>query len=118
MGSTATAASYIYNASGNTLYDGNNRYWYNAEGELCAEQSQRVGDAAIIQYVYDAGGARIAKGMLASAPAAFTATCAPPLGTGFTLTNRNLVDQSGDQVTELNGSGVWQHSNVWADASW
>jgi RHS repeat-associated protein len=65
-------------------------------------------------FSYDAEGARIGKGTLASAPGSYTATCAPPFGSGFTLTNRYLVDLGGDQVTELNGSGVWQHSNVWA----
>jgi RHS repeat-associated protein len=101
-------------ASGNTLYDGNNEYWYDAEGQLCAVQSQRWPGAAIYQYIYDAEGARIGKGTLASAPASYSATCAPPFGSGFTLTDRYLVDLSGEQVTELNGSGVWQHSNVWA----
>ena len=110
---TLAAGSFGYDASGNTLYDGNNRYWYDAEGQLCAVQNLRWQGGAIIQYVYDAEGARIAKGTLSSAPASYTATCAPPLGSGFTLTARYLVDLGGDQVTELNGSGVWQHSNVW-----
>jgi RHS repeat-associated protein len=111
---TLAAGSYLYDASGNTLYDGSNRYWYDAEGQLCAVQSQRSAGAPIFQYVYDAEGARIAKGTLASAPSSYTATCAPPLGSGFTLTAWYLVDQGGDQVTEVNGSGTWQHSNVWA----
>jgi YD repeat-containing protein len=68
-------------ASGNTLYDGNNEYWYDAEGQLstprtktcpwgprlCAVQSLRYTGGAVIQYVYDAEGARIAKGTLAQA---------------------------------------------------
>lgn len=107
-----TSATFAYDTSGNTLYDGLNRYWYDAEGQLCAEQSTRTNGASIFQYVYDAGGARIAKGTIATAPASYTATCAPPLGSGFTLTSWYLVDQGGDQVTELNASGVWQHSNV------
>jgi RHS repeat-associated protein len=111
---TVAAGSYVYDASGNTLYDGNNEYWYDAEGQLCAVQSQRIGGAAVIQYVYDAEGARIAKGTLAAAPSTYTATCAPPLGANFTLMARYLVDPGGDQVTELNGLGVWQHSNIWA----
>ena len=61
-------------------------------------------------------------GTLASAPGSYTATCAPPQVSGTTLTSsaglsltaRYLVDQGGDQVTELNGSGVWAHSNIWA----
>jgi hypothetical protein len=113
---TASAGAYVYDASGNTLYDGINRYWYDAEGQLCAVQNQAVSGLPITQYVYDAEGARIGKGTLASAPGSYTATCAPPLGSGFTLTARYLVDQGGDQVTELNGSGVWQHSNVFSAA--
>jgi YD repeat-containing protein len=58
------ANAFGYDASGNTLYDGNNEYWYDAEGQLCAVQSQRSAGAPVIQYVYDAEGARIAKGTL------------------------------------------------------
>jgi hypothetical protein len=107
---------FTYDASGNTLYDGNNEYWYDAEGQLCAVQSQRYTGAPVIQYIYDAEGAWIGKGTLASAPSSYTATCAPPLASGFTLTVRYLVDLSGDQVTELSESGseTWQHSNVWS----
>ena len=73
------------------------------------------------QYVYDAGGARIAKGTLSTAPAT-GATCAAlsasggilTSGYGFTISSRYLVDLGGDQVTELNASGQWTHSNVWA----
>jgi len=71
--------------------------------------------------IYDAEGARIGKGTLASAPGSYTATCTPPLGSGFTLTARYLVDLGGNQVTELSEQGLptpqteqWQHSNVWA----
>jgi hypothetical protein len=106
-------AGYVYDAGGNTLYDGNNHYWYDAEGRLCAVQSQRYTSAAAIQYVYDAEGARIGQGTLASAPSSYTATCAPPMGAGFTLTKQYLLDLSGNQVTELNRSGQWQHTNVW-----
>jgi hypothetical protein len=52
--STATAG-YIYDAAGNTLFDGVNRYWYDAEGQLCAVQSLRYTGAPIIQYIYDGG---------------------------------------------------------------
>jgi RHS repeat-associated protein len=113
---TLAAGSYQYDASGNTLYDGNNRYWYDAEGRLCAAQDMRGGSGAVTQYVYDAEGARIVKGTLASAPSPY-ATCAPPPSTGFPLATWYLVDQRGDQVTEVteqNGLGTWQHSNVWA----
>lgn len=39
---STAVAGYVYDASGNTLYDGNNEYWYDAEGQLCAVQSLAV----------------------------------------------------------------------------
>ncbi|MGA2085123.1 MAG: RHS repeat-associated core domain-containing protein [Terracidiphilus sp.] len=108
--SGTTSATFIYDASGNTLYDGNNYYWYDAEGQLCAVQKAIGG--TITQYVYDGEGARIAKGTLASAPS-LGATCPSPLGSGFAHTARWLVDQGGEQVTEFD-NGNWAHSNIWA----
>jgi RHS repeat-associated protein len=108
--SGTTSATFIYDASGNTLYDGNNYYWYDAEGQLCAVQKAIGG--TITQYVYDPEGARIAKGTLASAPS-LGATCPSPLGSGFAHTARWLVDQGGEQVTEFD-NGNWAHSNIWA----
>jgi len=107
-----------YDASGNTNYDGKNSYWYDAEGQLCAVQTA---GGAKIQYVYDAEGARIAQGTLTAVPGTY-ATCAPlsasgsnlTSSAGFSLTKRYLVDEGGQQVTELNASAVWQHSNVFA----
>jgi len=67
----------------------------------------------------------VAKGTLGSYPGlgtiattsfATTGSCGPITAStsGFTLGSRYLVDLGGDQVTELNGSGNWQHSNVFA----
>jgi len=112
----SAVAGYIYDASGNTLNDGNNKYWYDAEGQQCAVQSLAVTGLPITQYIYDAEGARIAKTTIPAAPATATSLCAPPLGAGYTLSARYLVDQGGDQVTEINGAGVWQHSNVFSAA--
>jgi RHS repeat-associated protein len=116
---TASTApgGYVYDASGNTLNDGNNKYWYDAEGQLCAQQNQVSG--IVTQYVYDAEGARIAKTNLSAAPPNSTSLCAQPLSSGYTLTARYLVDLGGDQVTELNttsGALAWAHSNVFSAA--
>ena len=115
---TVSAGSYVYDASGNTLYDGVNEYWYDAEGQLCAVQ--RTIGGTITQYIYDAEGARIGKGTLSTAPAT-GATCAPPMSSGFTLATRWLVGLGGDQVTELSEQGPptpqtenWAHSNVFS----
>jgi len=71
-----------------------------------------------MQHRYDAVGARIAKGTLNAAPASSTSTCTPFSldAQSFTLSARYLVDQGGDQVTEINGAGQWQHSNVFSAA--
>ncbi|HEY0795182.1 MAG TPA: RHS repeat-associated core domain-containing protein [Acidisarcina sp.] len=70
------------------------------------------------QYVYNALGVRVAKASIAGAgfPAAGAVFAAPGAASGFSLTNQYLLDQIGDQVTELNGSGTWTHSNVCAGA--
>jgi len=112
---------YGYDAGGNTQNDGINRYWYDAEGQLCAVQNQVIG--TVTQYIYDAEGARIGTGTLASAPATNYSTCSPPMSSGFTLTKRWLVGLGGDQVTELSEQGPptpqtesWAHSNVFSAA--
>jgi RHS repeat-associated protein len=121
--------SYVYDASGNTLFDGKNEYWYDAEvpvdrssstgweaeGQLCAVASANaygIPVAPVTGYLYDAEGARIGKVALAAPPASSTSLCAPPsvaalnapgvATSGVTVTARYLVDLGGDQVTELN----------------
>jgi len=116
----ATASSapggYGYDTGGNTLNDGNYKYWYDAEGQLCAVQNQATSGLPVTQYVYDAEGARIAKTTISAPPSSSTSLCAPPLSSGYTLTARYLVDLGGNQVTEINGAGQWQHSNVFSAA--
>ena len=115
-------AGFAYDRAGNVLNDGTNDYWYNAEGQLCAVYKS---GGTVTAYSYDAEGRRVAKGTLGSYPGlgtiattsvATTGSCGPITAStsGFTLGSRYLVDLVGDQVTELNGSGNWQHSNVFA----
>ncbi len=71
-------------------------------------------------------GVRVAKGTLSGAglAAAFPAvgsgvvpSCpAPTVANGFALTSQYLLGLGGEQVTELNGAGTWQHTNVWQGA--
>ena len=107
-------ATFVYDAAGDTTYDGVNNYWYDAEGRLCAVQSFN----SVTQYFYDAEGARVARGALSAAPAAGSTCSATTLATtsGLTLNKRYLVDLGGDQATELNLNGTaatWVHSNIW-----
>ena len=115
---TLAAGSIGYDASGNETFDGRNYYWYDAEGRLCTVASasavQNSNLNGFWQYGYDALGNRFVSGHPAAAPAA-NASCAPPLGTGYSMQKRYLVGLGGDQVTELSeASGeTWLHSNVW-----
>ncbi|HEY1809167.1 MAG TPA: RHS repeat-associated core domain-containing protein, partial [Acidobacteriaceae bacterium] len=107
---TSMATSGVtYDTAGNLLLDGPHEYWYDAEGRLCAEQTS---GSYAIQYIYDAEGARIGKETLSAAPSRYS-TCAAPLTGSYTLTARYLVGQGNEQVTEVNGSQQWVHSNLW-----
>ena len=67
--------------------DGNNKYWYDAEGQHAPLQSLAVPVPPFTQYIYDAEGARIAKTTIPAAPPTATSSlCAPPLSAGYTLT--------------------------------
>jgi len=72
------------------------------------------GPASVTEYVYDAEGRRVAKGSLSSWP---TACVAPTTANGFTLTASYVLGLGGEQVSELNGSGAWQHTNVFANGT-
>ena len=93
-----------YDAAGNITFDGVNNYAYDAENRLCASGN----GYGITQYVYDAEGRRVAKAS-ASSVSCYTG------GTTPAVTATYVLGRSGEQVTEFNGSGVWQHTNVYAD---
>jgi RHS repeat-associated protein len=80
-------------------------------------QLPSIGGGAQYQYLYDASGLRVGKATFTGSFPARNATCAAPgAAAGFALTNQYLLDQSGDQATELDGAGNWKHSNVWTGA--
>ena len=91
-----------------------NKYVYDPEGRLCAVKSILATTAT--QYVYDASGARVAKGTISTWPAQGATCAAPTAANGFSLTAQYLLGPGGEQVTELTGNGTWKHSNVWAGA--
>jgi YD repeat-containing protein len=97
---------YTYDAAGDITLDPDNSYAYDAEGRLCAVYSDAT--KGYTQYLYDAEGRRVGKGSMTS-----LACNAPTSANGFTLTNMYLVNGAAEQVTELNGSGVLQHANLW-----
>jgi len=80
-----------YDADGNLLKDANNTYTYDAENRIATVNGAE-------SYIYDATGARVAKLTSGAASSVYI------LGTG------------GQQITEVNGSGGWVHSNVYSTA--
>jgi len=80
------------------------RHLYDGENRVCAVQS---GTGMITKYIYDTSGNRVGRGTSTD----FT-TC--DIDSTFQLTAEWVVDQSGEQVTELDGSGNWVHTNAFA----
>ena len=78
-----------YDANGSQLKDANNTYTYDAENRLSSVNGT-------VSYIYDASGARIGK------------------ADGGTPTSIYIVNLAGQQLSELNGSGALQHSNIYA----
>ena len=87
--------------------DNLNQYAYDGEGRLCAVQTGGNG-GPVTGYLYDASGTRVVKGSMSSF------SCPSSAASFSTVTAEYLLGQGGEQVTELNGSGVWQHTNIWA----
>jgi RHS repeat-associated protein len=98
-------AGFQYDAAGNVLNDGNNSYWYDAEGRLCAVAYNLIGQTQYTQYLYDAEGRRVGKAAGAGL------SCGTP---SSTPSNEYLLGLNGEQVTEINGAGAPLHSNVFA----
>jgi RHS repeat-associated protein len=97
-----------YDFAGNVEDDGVHNYLYDAEGRLCAVGNLAVsggGTFAGTQYIYDAEGRRVAKGTISQPNCDQTSN-------GFQLTSTYVLDQEGRQVSELDGQGNWQHTNV------
>jgi RHS repeat-associated protein len=110
-------ATYVYDDAGNVLNDGVNQYVYDFEGRICAVRNVANG-SVMTQYVYDAEGRRVAKGTISTWPAAGQTCAAPTAANGFSLAGTGaalyLRGLHGDQDTELDGTGHWRHTNVFA----
>jgi len=109
-GSSTAVAGVAYDAAGNVLNDGSNQVAYDAEGRVCAVYSLVFG-GNVTQYLYDAEGRRVAKGYSASAPSQLVCSMG---GADFIPAETYILGQSGEQVTQLDRSGHWQHTNVYA----
>jgi len=99
----AAVNGFQYDAAGNVLNDNANAYLYDAEGRLCAVMNLIVGTKT--GYVYDGLGNRVAKGSLSHW------SC--NLG-DLTVTSRYVVGITGEQLSEVSGSGSWAGTKVFA----
>jgi RHS repeat-associated protein len=100
----------ISDTAGNMTYDGVSTYLYDGEGRICAVKNQRVaGTYSMTQYIYDAEGARIAKGTITNWAAGCDTT-----QNGFVPTNFYVLGPSNEQLTETDGQGNWIHTNAYA----
>ena len=115
-----TVAGSCYDAAGNVtaarsvtnpaslLTDETNQYRYDAEGRVCAVGGSPLsGGVSMVQYIYDAEGRRVAKGTI-------TSLSCDTSSNGFVQTASYILGPSGEQVTEMDGNGNWQHTNVYA----
>jgi RHS repeat-associated protein len=93
-----------YDEAGNVTNDGTNQYLYDAEGRVCAAGKSGM---FMVQYIYDAEGHRVAKGTINS-------WSCDTGSNGFLQTASYILGPSGEQVTEMDGNGNWQHTNVYA----
>jgi len=95
-----------FDGQGDETFDGVTSYLYDGEGRICAMINSISGTST--GYLYDAEGNRVGKGSLSSF------SCNKALN-GFTTTAGMVVGFDGQQLTEITGSGAWDHSNFRAD---
>ncbi|MGA8044095.1 MAG: RHS repeat-associated core domain-containing protein, partial [Terracidiphilus sp.] len=77
---------------------------YDREGRLGAVRNTTV--STMTEYIYDAEGRRVAKGTIS------TMSC-DPTSNGFHLTASYVLDEDGSELTQQDGSGNWQRTNVY-----
>jgi RHS repeat-associated protein len=99
-----------YDASGDMTSDGANQYLYDAEGRICAIYNSTVVGATMTGYLYNADGARTAKGSI-------TTWSCDPTTNGFQFTENYVLGPGGEELTQFNvtsGVSTWQRTNVYA----
>jgi RHS repeat-associated protein len=94
--------------AGNITSDGIHQYAYDSEGRVCAVSYFNTGESAFMAYVYDAEGRRVAKGSTNGLNCNMAAN-------DFTLMEQSILGLSGESVSQLDGSGNFLRSNVYAN---
>ncbi len=100
-----------YDAAGNMTFDGAATYTaYDGDNRVCATYST-IGGSGVTQYIYNAEGQRVAKGHPVSSPGN-TPFCPTDMA-NFVADSKYVLGPSGEQMTEVDGSGTWRHTNVY-----
>jgi RHS repeat-associated protein len=101
------AGKFASPAAGDVTADSINTYLYDGDGRACAVKSTPLaGYTTMTEYIYDAEGRRVAKGTIT------TLSCDPSTN-GFHLTASYVLDEDGSELTQQDGSGNWQRTNVY-----
>jgi RHS repeat-associated protein len=106
----------------NTSNGATNQYLYDAEGRVCAIQNQNVsGVITITGYIYNSGGARVAKGTISGLSlynASGSIGCDPNSWSDFSSIEEYILGVSGDTLTEMgpNSSGVMTPQRTYISA--
>ena len=111
-----TGGSLGYDPAGNVTADNANQYLYDGEGRICAVYQIPIAGVGGLMtgYLYDAEGARVAKGTISSWSCDSSLNSNGVPNNGFMLTNTYVIGPSGEQLTEIDGNGNWLHTNVFA----
>jgi RHS repeat-associated protein len=105
-----SAPPLLYDGAGDLVNDGTNAYLYDGEGRICAVAS----NGSMTGYLYDAAGNRVAKGTITSWSCDASPNSNGVANNGFSQTAGYVVGPSGEQLTEVDGSGNWLHTNIYA----
>ncbi len=104
-----------YDTGGNVVNDLINQYAYDAEGRVCAVVYPSGLSTGYMQYIYDGEGRRVAKGSIQAPALPLTAAACNATTNGFAQTEGYVLGQSGEQVSEVDGSGNFLRSHVYAN---
>jgi RHS repeat-associated protein len=100
-----------YDAAGDVINDGNTKYLYNADGQICAVSQIYESMTIMTGYIYDADGERVAKGSISS-------WSCDPSANGFNTQSDYVRDQADHPLSQFsadsNGNIVLQNTNVYA----
>jgi RHS repeat-associated protein len=102
----SATSGFTYDAAGNVTDDGSHTYLYDGAGRICAVQGD-LNRGQMYGYVYDAEGDRVAKGTITTFSCNLSSN-------GFSATAQYIVGLGGEQLTELDGSNHWIHTNIFA----